>query len=77
MQIKVCVAGEGSSGPELWFVKVSCTEQQYAEGEHYQAASKWVAEEFDAEVSWACDERDPAKAVIDLFNWETATVVEV
>ena len=27
-------------------------------------------------ISWACDDKDPAKAVLTLFNWDKASIIK-
>ena len=77
--VKVVVAGMGYDGPEMWFVKVICNQKQYDEGLHYDAAKEWVSNNFSSaeDLSWACDDKDPAKAVLGLFNWDTAWTIKV
>ena len=73
--IKVCVGCESTNGPDLFFVKVECTDEQYENGVHYMIALDWVRENHEVDGPyWVCDENDPAKAVMDLFNWDTASV---
>jgi hypothetical protein len=74
ISIKVIVAGYNASGdPDFFFCKVSCTQQQYNEGEHYDIANQ-AAEDEGYEPAIAFDENDTAgKAIMDKFVWESAT----
>lgn len=38
LTIRVAVACGGSNGPDLFFCRVRCTQQQYDDGLHYSAA---------------------------------------
>ena len=77
--VKVVVAGVGYDGPDLYFVKVVCNQEQHDNGDHYEAAKNWVGEIFlnVDNISWACDDKDPAKAVLNLFNWDRASSIKV
>jgi hypothetical protein len=79
VEVKVVVAGVDSNGPDLYFVKVIATQEQLEEGLHYEAAKNWVGENFlnVDDISWASDDKDPAKAVVSLFNWDTASTITV
>lgn len=73
MIVKVVVAAEGFNGPDLYFCKVECTEEQYDNGDHYDVA-KSAANENGYEGSMvAFDENDDPKALFGLFEWETAS----
>jgi hypothetical protein len=77
--VKVVVAGEGYNGPDMWFVKVICNQEQLDNGDHYEAAKEWVRNNVSAAdcIDWVCDDKDPAKAVLKLFNWDTASTTRV
>lgn len=72
------VAGINANGsPDLYFVKVKCTEQELNEGEASQAAMDKAIEE-GYEPKLAFDEFDSAgKAMLQLFIWESADTIEV
>lgn len=73
--IRMCVGCQTGNGPDLMFVKVECSQEQYEQGEHYQFAVGWVEENTDGTPCWACDENDPGKAVIQLCdNWDAVPV---
>ena len=78
MIVKCIVATRNSFGePDLFFVKVSCSETQYNEGWHYEAA-KEKAEDEGYESYLVYDENDSAgKAMLVLFAWDTASIVKV
>lgn len=74
-----CVVSAINSGgePDLYFVKVKATEEQIHHGDHYDAA-RAAAEENGYEVFLAYDEDDYAgAAMMKLFKWDTASVVEI
>jgi hypothetical protein len=76
--VKVVVAGVGYEGPDLYFVKVVCSQEKYDNGDHYEVAKNWVGENFlnVDNINWACDDKDPAKAVMNLFNWDRASIIK-
>lgn len=70
--IRCGVVGSNANGsPDVFYVKVSCTEEQYENGDHYKVASTHVEEEHSFEPSITIDENDDGKAVIDLMDWNT------
>lgn len=76
--VPVVVAGVAGYGPDLFFVKVVTNQKQYDNGDHYEAAKKWVSEELGVdEVSWACDDKDPAREIFKSFMWNTASIIKV
>lgn len=77
MKIKVAVGCHGYDGPDLFFVVVECSQEQYDNGEHYVAAQEVVTENNEVDGPfWCVDENDPAKAVLGLCGfWETALEV--
>jgi hypothetical protein len=77
--VRVVVGGVGYEGPDMWFVKVICNQEQLDEGLHYEAAKNWVGENIlnADDINWACDDKDPAKAILDCFNWDTARIVKI
>ena len=77
--VKVMVACSNASGePDFYFVKVRCTQEQYDNGDHYDAA-KDAASERDYEGAMvAFDENDSAgKAMLPLFVWESAGIIDI
>lgn len=73
MIVKVVVAAEGFNGPDLFFCKVECTEEQYDNGDHYDTA-KLAASDNGYEGSMvAFDENDDPKPLFGLFEWKTAS----
>ena len=78
MILRCVVAAINAAGePDLFFVKVECTDEQYNDGEHYVAAKR-AAEDDGYEPVLAYDEDDPAgSAMMSLFVWKSASTVEV
>jgi len=69
--IKCAVFSINSNGePDIFFCKVKCSQEQYDNGEHYEKA-KELAEENSYDPVLACDENDPAGAVMQLFVWDS------
>ncbi len=76
--IRCIVAATNANGePDLYFVMVYATEEQINNGEHYEVACAKACEEgYDAVLAY--DERDTAgKAMLPLFEWNTAPVVDI
>mgnify|MGYP006296098541 CR=1 FL=1 len=77
MIVRMVVAGNGCDGPDLYFCKVECDQEQYDEGEHYDRA-KEAAQEYGLEAPLvAFDENDPPKPLFGLFQWKSATTYSV
>ena len=76
--IRCIVAAINPNGePDLYFVKVRCTEEDIDNGYHY-ATARNEAERNGYEPKMAMDENDAAgRAVLDKFEWDTASVVDV
>ncbi len=75
--IRCIVACENALGaPDLFFVKVRATDEQYSNGEHYDvAAATAEVEGYASRIVY--DEFDSAgKAMLKLFKWKTASVVD-
>ena len=77
MIVKVVVAGNGFDGPDFYFCKVECNQEQYDNGEHYDAAKSAAANNGYDSPMVAFDENDPPKLLFDLFNWDSASVFNV
>lgn len=75
MTIRCVVAGSNANGsPDFFFVMVRATEEQIANGKHYDVAREAAKENgYDGEMV-AFDENDPPKFLFDHFVWETALV---
>jgi hypothetical protein len=59
------------------FFKVLVSEQELANGEHYETAKQCANEENNGPF-WVVDEYDPAKAVLTLCeNWDEVTTLNV
>lgn len=76
MTVRCVVAAiNGDGDPDLYFVKVNCTEDQYLLGIHYDAA-EFAADREGYEACLAYDEHDSAgKAMMALFDWNTASEI--
>lgn len=78
MILRCIVACQGGEGPDLYFVKVDCSQEQYDNGEHYDRAIEAAKEADYDEQMVAFDEKDQAgDAMLHLFEWETADTVKV
>ena len=44
MKIRCVVACHDVEGPNLYYVKVECNQEQYDEGSHYEAAEGYISE---------------------------------
>jgi hypothetical protein len=71
--IKCAVFGINSNGEtDIFFCKVEAEEEQIENGDHYDAAKDEAATcGYDPVI--ACDENDPAGAVMQLMNWDSVT----
>lgn len=68
-----CLNSNGE--PDFFFVKVQCTQEQYDNGYHYEAA-KDFAEDEGYEAYLVYDQNDPGgKAIMDKFNWQSASLI--
>jgi hypothetical protein len=76
--LRCIVAANNSNGePDLFFVKVTCSEDDYEHGLHYDAAAE-ASEQNGYDPRLSFDERDPAgQAMLHLFEWDTAHTVFV
>lgn len=78
MILRCIVACQGGEGPDLFFVKVECTQEEYDCGDHYDKAIEAAKEQNYDEPMVAFDEKDHAgKAMLGLFEWDTASTVIV
>ena len=75
MIVKCLVACETGNGPDIVFVQVDCTQEQYDHGEHYRAAKDWAMDQDYEGPMVAMDENDPAKPLFHLFEWDTAFII--
>lgn len=76
MDIKCVVACHNAGGePDLYFVKVSCSEAEYSNGEHYEKAEAGAYQNGYDGPMVVFDENDGPGALFGLFEWETASVV--
>lgn len=71
----VVAAINGDGEPDLYFVKVECSQDQYDTGIHYEAAEE-AADKDGYDPMLAYDEYDPAgTAMMHMFEWDTASLV--
>ena len=72
------VAAINSNGePSFYFVKIDCTQEQFDNGNHYDAAMQKARDE-GYEPHLAYDAVDAAgKAAMKLFEWHTADIVQI
>lgn len=76
MEIKCVVACHNASGePDLYFVKVSCSDAEYDCGEHYEKAEEAAHEEGYSGPMVVFDENDGPNSLFDMFVWESASTV--
>ena len=75
MIVRCVIAGEGINGPDLWFVKVNVSEEQYDQEEHREIAKRWAEEQGVDELCVVLDEYDNPKSLFDLFVWESASII--
>lgn len=75
MNVKCVVAGCNANGDkDLTFVVVNCSEEQYANGDHYNAAEDWARESGYEGPFVSFDENDPPR-IFDNFVWSSATII--
>lgn len=77
MIVRCVVAASNAGGePDLFPVKVICSEEQYTNGEHYAAANQ-AAEDEGYEPALAFDENDPGGvAMMSIFTWSSAPLAD-
>jgi hypothetical protein len=78
MKIKCIVAAVNANGePDLYFTIIKCTQEQYDNGNHYDAAMA-ACKIAGYEEHLVYDENDSAgKAMLPLFTWESATILDI
>lgn len=76
--VRCIVAGINSNGePDLFFVKISTNGEIEARHHHYDAAREYAEDEGYSEPFVCFDEFDRAgKAMLPLFEWDSASVVD-
>jgi hypothetical protein len=72
MKLRCVVACHDVDGPNLYYVKVECTQQQYAKKQHYEAAEGFISENYDVRGPfWVCDETDACgMELIQRHEWD-------
>lgn len=73
------VAGMNANGePDFYFVKVQGTNEQIAEGEHYERAEREAEAEGYEGPFVGFDENDSAgAAILDCFTWKSASCIVI
>jgi len=74
MIINMVVAANGFDGPDLYFCKIECSQEQYDNGDHYERAKEAASDNGYEGPMVAFDQNDSPKALFNLFQWDTATV---
>jgi hypothetical protein len=77
MTINMVVAANGFDGPDFYFCKVECSQAQYNDGEHYDAAKRAARGNGYDDPMVAFDENDPPKPLFKMFNWDSASTFKV
>jgi hypothetical protein len=77
MRVRCVVACHDCDGPNLYFVYVNCTKQQYQEGLHYEAAKQFIEDNYSVGGPfWMCDENDACGVgLVQQFEWMNADEV--
>jgi hypothetical protein len=75
--VKCAVFGiNGNGEPDIFYCKIKCSKEQYDHGKHYMKA-KELSEEHSYEPYLACDENDPAGAVMQLCQWKSIPTTQL
>lgn len=75
--IQCAAFGTNANGDtDIFFCKVNAEEEQIENGYHYDAI-KDKACEYGYEPYLACDEDDPAGAVMQLAEWQTMETITI
>lgn len=78
IEVRCIVSARNAGGePDLFFVKVIANGDQLDDGQHYEAAKlKCLEEGYEPHLAY--DELDSAgKSMLDLFEWDTASTVNI
>lgn len=75
--VRCAVGCHGCDGPELLFVRVVCSQEQYEDGVHYETAAEGISEDLHLDGPfWVTDENDPAGIVMTLCkDWEKTPIL--
>lgn len=78
MIVKCVTAGtSANSEPDLHFCKVDCSEDEFAEGDHYMVAREQAGKDgYEGEMV-TFDEHDGPDFLFEHFVWDSATVVKI
>jgi len=78
MVVKCVIACHNASGePDLAFVQIRCTQAQYDEGKHYEAAQNWACNDNYESPFVVFDENDAPNGLLEMFVWASARIVDV
>lgn len=79
MKVKCVVGCHDHDGPNFYFAIVDCSQEQYDNGEHYEAAEGIIRENYDVDGPfWVADEHDHRVGFLfEHFEWDTADVTSV
>jgi hypothetical protein len=70
-KVKCAVFSHNSNGePDIFFCRINCSSEEYDHGKHYHKANE-LAQENGYDPFLACDENDPAGAVMRLCQWSS------
>ena len=81
MNINCVVACRDSNGsPDLYALRIQCTEDQYENGDHYERAKEAVEENGYEASDIVFDENDHVFKVmfqVDFIDWETTSIYTI
>lgn len=66
-----------SDGPDFYFCKVECRQDQYENGDHYDCARLRASGEGFEPAMVCFDENDGPKFLFDHFVWESASILDI
>ena len=75
-EVKCAVFGDTEHGPDVLFVRVSCTDTQLGSGVHYRRAAAF-AETMGLETPRVLDQHDPGRRILDGVSWSETSLLEV
>ena len=75
MIIKCVVACTSTEGPDFYFCKVACTQEEYDTGVHYEVAEAAAEEDGYDRTMVTFDENDGPEWLFEHFVWASASTV--
>lgn len=75
MIVKCVVAAMTSNGPDFFFCKVRCAQDDYDNGLHYEIAEDAAGNDGYERPMVAYDENDGPDWLFDRFVWASASIV--